>query len=520
MRALFVVCALTATLHAQPYTVDLARHFYATPADEAAAVRRIDALIGELAPSANDFERMLATYESLLVAVNRHDAYLTLRYATNTTDEAAREESRALDAKFEKADTAVRRALAGIPESALKRPSLRPYAYFIRASRGLYPPSPTCDAPAETWQSDLRDLALANGQKRDVVAFALIHLAASRHAAAKAHGFPDAVTEAYARNGWTRAQVDALLEQLAERAPLYHRFQQLHAAANDAPKPQFTIDETRALLLEILGRLGPSYRAELAKLLDPAERRLDILPGPNRRRGGFSLFTGTNSIFFMSGFRGAYNDVRVLTHESTHAMQRQLMARHGVRPVYRDGPKYLFEATAIFNELLLPDALALRTTDPGLRAFYLDQFLGGKGIEVIYTAAAEAALEQAVYDGVARGEIRNADDLDALTAKVMGRYSTKWPAARWMEIPLMYEDPFYDLNYAWAGLVALNTFARYEREPAATARGYIALLENGFDHPAAELLREHLGIDIAAPSFVDDALAVAKTHIDAFETAR
>ncbi len=531
MKILFVVCALTATLHAQQYTVDPARHFYATPAEERAAARRIDKLVNELAAFADSNaggtgaregraearptlmpERMLTTYESLLVAVNRHDAYLTLRYATNTTDEAAREESRALDAKFEKADTAVRRALAALPESALTKPSLRPYAYFIRTSRELYGNTPTCDVPAETWQSDLRDLALADAQKRDLVAFALIHLASARHAAARARGFPDAVTEAYARNGWTRAQVDKILEQLAERAPLYQRFKEKRVSVPDAAQPQFTIDETRALLLDVLAPLGSKYTTELAKLLDPAERRLDITPGPNRRRGGFSLFTGTNSVFFMSGFRGSYNDVRVLTHESTHAMQRQLQARHGVRPVYADGPKYLFEATAIFNELLLPDALARRATDPRLRAFYLDQFLGGKGIQVIYTTAAEAALEQAVYDGVARGEIRNADDLDALTLKVMGRYST-WPATRWMEIPLLYEDPFYDLNYVWAGLVALNAFARYERDPATMTRGYIALLENGFDAGAAQLLRKHLGIDITSPLFVDDALAVAKARM-------
>lgn len=79
----------------------------------------------------------------------------------------------------------------------------------------------------------------------------------------------------------------------------------------------------------------------------------------------------------------------------------------------------------------------------------------------------------------------------------------------------MYEDPFYDVNYTWAGLVALNTFAKYESDPAATARGFIAFLENGFDRPAADLLRDFLGIDIRSPTFVDDAIAVAEKRIDA-----
>ena len=132
---LLLVCLLAAA--PQP-TIDLARHFYATPADEAAAVQRIDALVHalesqSLAASADELERTLTTYDSLLAAVTRHDAYLTLRFATNTTDEAVREESRALDARFAKTETAVRRALAAIPEPVLtkflaERPSLRPYA--------------------------------------------------------------------------------------------------------------------------------------------------------------------------------------------------------------------------------------------------------------------------------------------------------------------------------------------------------------------------------------------------------
>jgi oligoendopeptidase F len=63
--------------------------------------------------------RTLATYESLLVTVHRYDACLTLRFATDTRDATSRERSRALDEKFATADTAVRRALAAIPDPVL-----------------------------------------------------------------------------------------------------------------------------------------------------------------------------------------------------------------------------------------------------------------------------------------------------------------------------------------------------------------------------------------------------------------
>ncbi|HKR66586.1 MAG TPA: M3 family metallopeptidase, partial [Thermoanaerobaculia bacterium] len=463
--------------------------------------------------SARTLEEMLPAYESLLVEVNRYDALLTLQYATDTTNTAARDASRALDARFTAAEERLRRSIAATRD-AKDDPALRPYAYFLRTTRDLTPKPASCDtASREDWQSDLRDLVKTN---RDVVAFALLHLAKARNDAARARGFPDAVTEAYAKSGWTRAQVDALLEKIASYGP----FQPLPVERGKVSSPQLTIEEASTLLLDVLRPLGPKYTTELAKLLDPASRRLDILPGPHRRRGGFSLgFVGMDSVFYTAGFTGTYNDLRVLTHESTHAMQRQLESKRGVRPVYADGPKYLFEATAIFNELLLPDALAKRANDPQLRAFYLEQFLTGKGIAIVFIAAAEAALEQAVYDGVARGELHGADDLDALTLRVMGRFVPP-VATKWMDINLMYEDPFYDINYMWAGLVALNAFAKYERDPAATARGYVALLENGFDRPPDALLRDFLGIDVYAPSFVDDAIAAAQTRIDELKKLR
>ena len=62
--------------------------------------------------------------------------------------------------------------------------------------------------------------------------------------------------------------------------------------------------------------------------IDPANGRMDIVPAEHRRRGGFSQeFIGTDSVFYSAGFAGSYNDLRILAHESTHAVHRQLMNR-------------------------------------------------------------------------------------------------------------------------------------------------------------------------------------------------
>ena len=161
-----------------------------------------------------------------------------------------------------------------------------------------------------------------------------------------------------------------LLEQIARHADLYKRYQRLRAEqvkkitgskevnlwdmsvrAPGMQPPRYNIAEASWIIRAALAPLGTEYGTELAALLDPMNGRMDIVPGGHRKRGGFSKgFIGTDSIFFSSGFTGYYNDVRILTHESTHAVHRQLMNRNHVMPAYAEGPHYLFEAFAIFSE--------------------------------------------------------------------------------------------------------------------------------------------------------------------------
>ena len=568
LPALFAV-AFVVTASAQPfnpipgdrsaYTIDFARHFYATPAAEAEERRALDAAMnelarmeGHLADSAPKLERALALYEEVLVRGERLGAYLYLRYATDTKNLAARDAESELSAQFTTRTEAVQEELARIRPEVLQRylrvrPSLREYERFLTKLAKENHPLPSCDRAFITttqplidgWQSQLHDVLMegvpsarsdspiaderraafvrhyeALRSRREAMAFALIHLATARNAMARLRGYEDAAAQTYARSGWRKADVTRLLEDIARHGGLYKSYQRLGAQnvwdvglrAPDAFRPRFTIDDARKLLVDIVTPLGDEYRNELAKLLDPAERRLDIVPGPNRRRGGFSKgFPGTTSVFFAGGFGGEYNDLRVLMHESTHAIHRQLQTNRHVKPVYAYVPKYVLEATAIFNELLLADTLAKRATEPAERAFYLNQFLQVKGLADIFVSAAEGALEQAIYEGVAAGRIRNADDLDALTRTIFSRYSTWYEqhpelAAHWMEIPLLYEDPFYDVNYAFAGVVALNLFADFQKSPAEFAPSYIDMMAGDWR---------------PVPLDVDRALAESKTRVDA-----
>ena len=246
---------------------------------------------------------------------------------------------------------------------------------------------------------------------------------------------------------------------------------------------------------------------------------VSIESAEDSRRG----FIGTDSVFYSAGFAGSYNDVRVLAHESTHAVHRQLMNRNHVScPLMPPGQSILFEAFAIFSELLFADYLYSHETDPLLKQFYLEQFLEGKGT-IMFNVAPEVAVEHAVYDGVKQGTIKGADDLDALTKRIYSRYSI-WPEkhdelkATWMNISLMYEDPFYDVNYVYGALPRPQVL----RDVHATTREhfiprYIALMRNGFDAPPEALLKRFLDIDLHDPQLVSNALSAVEDKVNLLE---
>jgi oligoendopeptidase F len=291
--------------------------------------------------------------------------------------------------------------------------------------------------------------------------------------------------------------------------------------------PITSLSDARNVFHEAFAGLGKDYQAEFDALLDPANGRADILPGgtPNRYGSGFSSgFTGSTNILFFGRYDGTFKDLSVIAHEGGHAAHRQLMTANGVSPSYSRGPSFLFESFAMFNELLLADYMAEHTATPELKRYYRERWMNIKGLDAFY-GAQDALLEQAVYDGVAAGTVRNADDLDNLTLKIDSQFSM-FPASapelrtRWATVSLMYEDPLYDVNYVYGGLLALKYYDLYTTRREWFAPRYIALLKNGFNHPPAELLSKFFSLDLSGAALLNEDLELLNRRLDQLEPER
>jgi oligoendopeptidase F len=365
---------------------------------------------------------------------------------------------------------------------------------------------------------------------RDLHAFALIKLVQAGNHTAQLRHFEDLPDQIYFNSYWTKREVQSLLNRIADAASVYKNYQQLKAnkvrkgehltnvnswdmGAGSVSAPRFTIQETTEIIKQALLPLGSEYARELAMLLEPKNGRLDIVSGLNRKGGGFSKgFPNVPTVFYSSGFNGYYNDVRVLMHESTHAIHRQLMKNNQVLPMYAEGPHYLFESFAIFNELLLSDYLYAHEKNSALRDFYLEQFLDGKGMALFFTAQ-DAMLEGKIYEGVESDTIQGADDLDALTLKISNQFSI-WSAInnelrmRWITNSLFYEDPLYNINYVYGSLLALKYYDLFLKDEKDFVPNYIALMRNGFDAEPSALLKRFLNIDLNDPDMLRSAIAL------------
>jgi oligoendopeptidase F len=376
--------------------------------------------------------------------------------------------------------------------------------------------------------------------QRNLYAYALMQTVSARNTIARLHKFEDAADQAYFNSFWSKQEVHDLLERVATAAELYKRYQKIRAdyitkkksipdvaywdlsGASLQNVPRFTITEATNVIEHALTPLGPEYSKELNSLLDPSNGRIDIVKGENRKSGGFSKgFPGVPTVFFAGGFEGYYNDVRILTHESTHAIHRQLMKNNQVLPVYAEGPHFLFESFAIFNELLLPDYLYKQEKDPERRKYFLEQFFEGKGMALFFVGL-DAMLEEAIYDGVTKGEIKNADDLDQVTRKISDRFSIwneKHPQLnmRWITSGLFYEDPFYDINYVYGSLLALHYYELYEKDPQHFMIQYNALLRNGFDAPPKVLLKKFLNLDLDDPQILAGPVQILTEKVNELE---
>jgi oligoendopeptidase F len=287
--------------------------------------------------------------------------------------------------------------------------------------------------------------------------------------------------------------------------------------AEDFEMPRFDIKEGTSVIKNAMSIMGDEYQRELAYLLDPSNRRLDIVGGENRSQGMFATgYPGAPWQFFSMSYNGYFNEVRGLAHESGHVVHHKMQANAGVRPIYADGPSYLTESVAITGELITGYHLYSQERDLKKKAYYLEQFL--EDALGLLTNNMFAHLELKMYQGVEDGSLKEPDDFDALALQMVTPYSMyydKHPEYKglWAIIHHYFDVPMYNVNYVVAQSLALVFFDKLLNEPG-FVEDYQSMLRAAFDRPAPEIILERTGVDMMDPNVLASGFAFIKERTE------
>lgn len=302
--------------------------------------------------------------------------------------------------------------------------------------------------------------------------------------------------------------------ELKRRALGYDEFTRYDFSAPVPGKPdEISYEESKRIVLEVFSGFASWMHAHAKTLFD--EERIDVLPRKGKRGGAccYPLPPGTKPLVILN-HSGLYDDMFTMAHELGHAVHDLLAADHSALTFHPSIT--LAETASQFAEMLLFDhELESRGPDAkvSLICHRLDDFIGSVLTQLRYVRFEERA-HQLLQEG------GTGSQLHGLWSELIKEDfpDIEWPDSSeyWMAIPHFYELPFYCYSYAFAMLLVLALYKRYQEVGPEFADTIRDILAAGGTREPAELLAEH-GLDITSESFWDDGFAIIEGFVDQLE---
>ena len=330
-----------------------------------------------------------------------------------------------------------------------------------------------------------------------------------------------------------RATLDALMQAMQERLPMFRRYFRLKAkllgydgglkfydlfAPVGGMKGDYTPEDAREILVRELGAFSPRMAAMINRAFD--ERWIDMYPREGKTGGAFCA--GAHPLkqsFVLTNFEGSYSSVSTLAHELGHAYQNECM--NDVSVLLADEPMPLAETASIFNETFLAEAI-LKTADHGVRIALLDQQLSDAA-QVIVDILSRYIFESEVIER-RKEAILPADELCAIMLDAQRRTYGDGLDPDFMH-PYMWackshyystDQHFYNFPYAFGQLFAVGVYRLYEQRGAAFLPDYEKLLRDAGSGDVREVAAS-VGIDVADVNFWRESLRFFEDKLAALE---
>lgn len=240
---------------------------------------------------------------------------------------------------------------------------------------------------------------------------------------------------------------------------------------------------------------------------------------PGKRPGGFctSLPVSKQTRIFMT-FGGTVSNMSTLAHELGHAYHQFLM--DDLPAFNQEYAMNVAETASTFAEMIVSDALVKNaTTNDEKVALLADKIQSA--IAFFMNIHARFLFETRFYEKRKQGML-DAAELSALMEEAQreayqGALDQYHPHFWASKLHFYITDvPFYNFPYTFGYLFSTGIYALAQREGAAFADRYDALLRDTGRMTVEELASKHLGVDVTKPDFWRDAIALSVEDVKLF----
>lgn len=331
--------------------------------------------------------------------------------------------------------------------------------------------------------------------------------------------------------------LDAVLGAAEEGVPLARRAARLQAKAygktrygpwdQRAPAPiapgsedqPIPYAEAVELIAESYGSVAPEMGEFVHMMAN--NKWVEGTVGDRKRPGAFCTgFLKSRTPRVYMTYTGGASDVITLAHELGHAFHAWAM--RDLPESQRSYGMSIAETASTFGESVVRDALLARAQTPAAKLAIVWEEASAL-VAFVLNIPTRFAFERSFYEARAERPQRP-EELKAMMSKAWeDRYGdclAEPDALFWANKQHFYISglSFYNFPYLFGYLFSLGVYARRDAFGDAFFERYKALLRDTGRMTAEELAAKHLDVELAAPDFWRDTLAVLETRIDAFES--
>jgi len=351
---------------------------------------------------------------------------------------------------------------------------------------------------------------------------------------ARARHYPSTLEAALFPDDMPVAVYDGLIQTVrANLKTLFHyfdlrrrvlRLDELHHYDTYVPlvseiEARFTFDQAVEMVLAALAPLGKEYVDVLAEGLR-SRRWCDRYENKGKRSGAFSSASyGAPPYILMNYKEDVFADVYTLAHEAGHSMHSWFSQNSQLFQDY-EYPIFLAEVASTFNEELLTHHLLETTSDPKMRAYFINRQIDDlRGTLFRQTMFAE--FEKIIH---AIEEIGDALTLDIFKSQYHQLLKTYFAESfvldpeldlECLRIPHFYHA-FYVYKYATGVSAAVALSERVLSGETGKVDAYLNFLRSGSSKFPLETLKA-AGVDMATPAPIESALQLFARRVAELE---